>query len=439
MENTDRRPVRGQANRRGSGTGFGSSSISRLLLFFLSVIIGLVVVGAGGEQTAQAESTEQQQAVIAVVVPLSGSLAALGEQLVESATFAGEATGVPVEAVDAGDSVAETHRRIEELAGRPDVGAIIGPVRRNRARSVARLADEHQIPIVAFSPVTGVEHTGDWIVRVRPGPEEQARSLVRYLVDELGMEHFGIVGPRNDYADALIRSIVESINDRGSRVEALARYDEETTDFTRPLEVLTGRRVYVGDRSSVGGQRVGPHQTVTVDGAVERDFEVLIIADHHDTVARLLPFLPRAGMATGAVDEGRSVLVAGPSSWRGDGLQRAGKHGEGNIFVDTFGGRADGGEAVDFVRRFEARTDRRPTTVEAEMYDVFAMLATAFEPGRAVDEVRLAVRNWSKPDQTHEGVTGTWRFDRSGAPVRQMVPYQVGDGGGWVRVRGGDR
>ncbi len=370
-----------------------------------------------------------EEAVVVLLAPFSGELASMGEQLMESAQMAGESAGIRVEGVDEGETVEEARRAVVELANRDDVVAIVGPLRRRHAPPVADIAQQLGIPMVVYSSVSGVERRGDWIFRGRPDAGEQSQHLAHYLSNELELDKVGVMAPRTDYGDELIPHVIKAIGDRGGTVRALARYDDDTTDFGEPLQVLTGQRKFVGARN----------ETTRLSRDAIHDVDALVIIDFHDVVARLLPFLPRAGFRTGATDEGERVQLIGLSGWRGDGLAMAGEHATGAIFLDTFGGESDGHDARQFMLGFRDRTGRDATTPEAELYDVIQMIADgangAIEPGLR----RRKIRDRLGAAEPFGGVTGEWRFATDGAPIRGLNAYLVVDVGRWAPLGGEGR
>lgn len=385
--------------------------------------------------TADAEVRhEEATPVVGMVVPLEGHNSAMGEQLVESARWAAADREVAVEAVDEGESSGEVVRAIREFGERPEVVAVIGPVARDHGSAAARAARRVGLPLMVYSSRRGVELEGAGIFRARPSPDEQSGRIARYLGDEVGFGRIGLMAPHSEYGDQMVSSLIDALGERGATVAALARYQEDETDFRPVLETLLGVRADVGHGRSLPGRRVDAHGTVGTGRDGQVDFEALVIADFHQRVARILPFLPRVGIATAAGDEGETVHLVGPSGWRGDGLEMAADHARGAVFFDTFGGEADGARARRFALDFRDRTGREVTTPEAEVYDLVAVIAGIVEGTSTTGAVRDTLVERLRSGATHEGVTGDWTFAPTGAPVRTLQPYQVRGGGQWVPV-----
>lgn len=418
-----------------SGRGCGIfSSRKRFFAAIAAAVVVAVVLGTVSGLVASVPPEKSPRPVVVMLVPLSGELAPMGEQLLESAKIAAEDTKVVVEGVDEGTSVDETMGALSQVATRPEVVAIIGPLQRRQGPHAARKGQQMEVPMVVYASHSGVEQGGEWVFRARLDAGQQARNMAKYVVGELEMMKIGVMAPRSPYGDALVPEIIEAVDAQGGRTTAMGRYEEGATDFSHALQVLTGQRAAVEKRrDEVVGRSVDRHGTVRLSNEGEIDFEALLILDGHDAVGRMLPFMPRAGIRTGASAEGEDVLFVGLSGWRGDGLARAGEHASGSLFFDTFGGGRDGAKARSFVERFQRRTNREPTTPEAEIYDLVTMIGAAASNQDGGSNTRRVVRQQLSCEKPYTGVTGAWCFDESGSPVRQMHPYRVVDGGDWVR------
>ena len=420
---------RAEASGVGLRISFGKRSF--WIGFLLLMLISLPVAGSEG-----AVKEEVSTPVIVMLLPMSGDLAPVGRQLMESATLAGSDLGLRVESLDEGDSPGETLRALDELAGRDDIVAVIGPLGRRRAPMAARKATEMGLPLVVYSPQGGVERLGDRVFRARPDAQEQSRTVATYLVEREGIRTLGILSPRTEYGREFTAAMVEAFSRAGGQVRAYSSYGADTTDFRPALEVLVGKRAWVGRGRQIDGRSSDRFGTIPLPREGEIGFEALVILDFHDRVARILPFLPGVGIQTGAGGEGTGVQLVGLSGWRGDGLHHAGMHALGAVFFDTFGGETEGGQAEEFFHRFQEQFRRSPTTAEAEIYDLVGMIGSgirARQPGESWADAALARL---REPTAYPGVTGSWSFDEEGAPVRYLRGYRVIEGGRWVPLGG---
>ncbi len=407
-------------------------------LWLVIVAIGLSFSAGPAAFVADVDAKTLARPTVVVVAPLSGDAAPVGEQLLNAARLAASEYDLTIESIDEEEGVADVGRQLARLAERADVVAVVGPMRRRNARPLAQRTQALGLPSLIFSSTTGVEHIGGAIFRARLSAEEQAAQLLDYADDELELQRLALLAPETDYGGELVRHLVDEARRREVVVAALVQYDEGTTDFAPALETLMGKRAAVGRNRRVGDRRADRWGTIALNREGSVDFDGLIIADHHSTVARMLPFLSRVGIST-AADEGTSVQLLGLSGWRGDGLALAGQRAKGAIFFDTFGGADDGNRALEVVSHFRAELDSDPTTPEVELYDLIGMVATALEGADSYEDWRASVAAYLYSDNAYEGAAGTWRFDAAGAPNRRLSPFLVIDNGQWVRDDEGRR
>lgn len=433
MAESTARTSSAKKGERDCGIGFAVFSIRRwrvTALFWLVVAAAFAGALWPGEANG---ATKEETPEIAVIAPLSGELAPLGEQLVEAARFAAREQHVAIQQFDEGEGADGVLNAVKAAAANDQVVAAIGPVRRRHAGAAARKAQRLGLPMISFSSVAGVERQGPLVFRARLSPEEQTRHVALRLIEERDVENLGVLAPKTSYGDSVVTTLIESVNRLGATAVAMGRYEEDATDFRPALKRLTGSRAYVGVGRGIAGVDGDGLVRVSRDSSIE--FDALVIADSHATVARLLPFLPRFDIRTGAAGAGASVQLVGLAGWRGDGLQRVSEHVRGAIFFDTFGGVVDGGEARHFVIEYREVTDRDPTTPEAEIFDLVSLVAAVIGDDDGAGPTRQSLAGRLASRERYEGVTGRWEFDAKGAPLRTMHSYEIGSGGQWMPAR----
>lgn len=401
----------------------------------VAVLLVLACLQCAALSAVAQDSVQVRQARVAVMVPLSGDLGPMGQQLLEVAQLAAAEHDVEVVAIDEGQGARDVVRSFEQIQADPGVVAVVGLLRPGHGPVAAREAGRIGVPTIIYSTREEIDGMSPWAVRGRMSAAEQTEQLAVYLGSQSDVRRVAVMAPRTPRGDDLVATFLAAAGSQSLTVAAMSRYDEGTTDFGPILDVLVGRRASMGRGRSVGGRGTDRQGTMAVRPQGTVGFEALAIFDYHDEVARILPFLPRAGIRTGATDEGASVRLLGLSNWRGDGLARAGDHGAGAVFFDTYAGAEDGSDGAAFAMRFVASMGREATTAEAEFYDLVnwtARIASGAQGERR--EVLRQLRGGSG----YRGVTGHWAFDDRGSPVRQLRQYQVTPGGQWVRIDRGD-
>lgn len=416
-----------------------SSSASRTSLteasevFALSrrELLGALALGGSGLlwglPELRAATPPAPRPTIGVIGPLTGKYSALGKRVELVAQLAGTDVGVTTLSSDTRGEPQDAARMVAELAARPEVLAIVGPLGQRESRAAAVAAQRAGVPLFALSSVEGIEATGPWIHRLRPTPAEQAEALARGVLPRLRAQTFGILYPDNAYGQQASVAFARAVVGARRRVTAIAGYDPNLRDMRKALDQLCARRWRTGT-----GKGADPDgYTRTSWRKTRADFDALFIPDFHPNIARTLPFLPGIGLQTGeAQSEGRAVQLLGLSGWQGQSMAQTGAHAAGAIIVDAFGGETDGGQAQEFARLFEGKTGMRPVNLDAEVFDAVFMLGSIVRrvlrahPTDWRQVGRSRVVQWLPRAKAWHGLCGGWQLDAQGRPLRAMRLYR---------------
>lgn len=395
----------------------------------LQILIALFLALVGPAQAAEPTAT-----AIGVAVPTSGEFGPLGKQIVEAARLAAAETGVRIVVADTEGDPVKAVEAVATLASDPTVLAIVGPVGIRESQAAAQAAQRQGIPLFTLSTNEAVNQSGGWVFRVRASPAEQAAAMADVAFDRLEAKTAAILYPKLPYGDEAARAFAERFLARGGRVTAVANYPEDTTNFEDVLDVVVAKKVYLGKKGTVDRWRTDASGFARLGSKPRVDFQVLFIPDFHHRVARLLPFLPVAGMQNGDGGDGVAVQLLGLSGWQGKAMELAGGVAAGALYVDTFAGETAGGRPEEFSRAFAAATGRQPVDVEAETFDVVWLLGSLSAAARNASAGQTAAARAELIRQlprkkTWTGVSGALRFGRTGEPIRVLGVYRFDSDG----------
>lgn len=380
---------------------------------------------------------EQPTVAIGFAVPTTGEYGPLGKQLVESARLAASETGVDLVVADTEGEPGKAIEAIAKLSKDPRVIAVVGPVGRRESKAAGSAAQRFGIPLFTLSTSEEVNRAGGWVFRVRASAAEQASRMADVARDDLDHDTAAILYPQTQYGREAARAFARRFNARGGEVTIVANYPTDTTDFRDVLDVIVAKTVYLGKKGTIGKWRTDPHGFARIGRRPVVDFDALFIPDFHHRVARLLSFLPVAGIQNGEGGEGVGVQLLGLAGWQGKTMEFSGGSAAGALYLDTYAGESAGGRVEEFSRTFEAATGRHPVDVEAETFDIVWLLgklsssAVAAAGGKLTDGGRAALVRRLPRETAWTGVTGSLSFDASGAPNRSLGVYRF-DADGFV-------
>jgi len=402
-------------------------------------VFGLVFFGAASAGAQQKTAPPPPPGfALGVAVPLSGEYAALGNAVLGAARVAVGEGGGRIIVRDTLGTPAGAIAAINDLAGDPAVLAVLGPVGQRESQAAARAAHRQGMPLFSLAGDARINVASDWVFRLNQSPGEQAAALAEAVRDELGeARRVGIFFPETSYGSQAALAFAERFSALGGQVTALASYPGDTTDFRKALDTLVGKKMQLGRAQRAGKKRADRDGYLTIRGKAVVDFDLLFIPDFHANIARLLAFLPGAGLQNGDGGEGVAVQLLGLSGWQGSSMRMSGALAAGAIYSDIFAGDADGGRAQEFELLFEEKTGRLAVNLDAEVFDATLMLvqiidaiaANASDEDDATELRRRLLQRLPRASGAFFGVTGALRFDAQGGPLRPTRLYQFDVGG----------
>src|SRR5439155_17118075 len=161
---------------------------------------------------------------IALLLPLSGQAAEVGQALQEAAEMALFDTGAKELALAAYDS-GETPEQATEAyrkARADGTALVLGPLFGASAKALAPLVAQGGANVVSFSNDEQAAQRGVWIMGIAAPP--QVRRVVDYAADE-GIKRFAAFAPQTSYGQQMVQTLESQAAIRGVRVDAIALFD----------------------------------------------------------------------------------------------------------------------------------------------------------------------------------------------------------------------
>lgn len=338
---------------------------SRTLLPRLATI-GLILALAGCAQETTGPVYEQPPPVavvepepvptgpvkIALLLPLSGQAASVGQDMLEAAEIAlfdvGETDMTLLPRDTGGTPAGATAAAEDAIAAGAEL--ILGPLFSSSTAAVAAVAREHEIKVVSFSNDTAVAGGDVWVLGFRP--EEQVARVVAFA-QEQGHLRIGALAPDDAYGRRAINGFTEAL--KGSPVgqsgPAYAYYPPDEREVARVVREFTG-------------YREPPEGSPPGTSGNTRSLDAILIADggaRLRSIAALLAFYD--------VDL-RATRPLGTMLWEDDPRL---------LFEETLQGGWYAGLSPEGERNFQAKFERtfqrKPATLAGLAYDATALAA----------------------------------------------------------------
>lgn len=327
--------------------------------------------------------TDTERHRVALLVPLSGSNAAVGQSLANAATMAVLDTGAQnlrVTTYDTATNPADAARRAIADGNR----LILGPLLSSDVPQVAQAARPANVPMISFSNDESAAQRDVFIMGNLPG--QSVARTVDYAIGS-GIRSFGALVPRGDYGQRASDALMSSVRQGGGNVVAMEAYDRSNTSVTSAARRLAEK----------GG------------------YEAVLIADGGSMSARAAPVLKSLGSAP---------QIIGTELWSGEKDVAASPALRGAWYSavsdKNFG---------QFTKSYRSRFGAQPYRIATLGYDAVLLslrVAQNWKPG-----TEFPIRNLVDPDG-FLGLDGPFRFGRDGVIQRAFEVRQVTASGNTV-------
>lgn len=341
---------------------------------------------------------------IGVLLPLSGDLASFGEEVFTAIQIVSEldyTRGVEFVVHDTGASDAQLLEAFQRLVLDESVTALIGPLSNRASEYVFERSQIMRVPTISLAPREDLNFFGNYNFRSTLTLTDQIRSLGAFLRRQLRVSRIGVLFPDSSYGWDAAKIAQEEFPKFGLQVTEVGIYPEGATDFKEPLQKML-RLDLPRARSHELCREEDPRPNCvrSLDELPPiYNFEVLFVPDQADTVGLLMPTLPFLRVY--------GLQVVGLSSLHDSRLiERGQNHAEGVIFTESFVASERTVPTRFFVESFRRKTNREPSRLAAEAFDVALMLADQMlQEGRGALD-REAMTQSIRRLRAFEGLTG---------------------------------
>lgn len=339
-----------------------------------------------GPQVGSATTPSGKQR-IALLLPLSGRAAPIGQsmqQAAEMALFESGARDIALASYDSGES-AEQAIEAYRKARTDGVALVLGPLFANSASALGSSVRQGGANVIAFSNDESAAQRGVFIMGIAAPP--QVRRVVDHAVQS-GIKRFATFAPRTAYGEQMSRVLESYVVQRGGTVAAAELFEESSPDLGPAAERLA-KEAKIGDNAA--GKvavlvPVAPPRITTVMGA-----------------------LHGAGIEKGAVQ------FIGTGVWDTPGI------GADAMLRGAWYAAPDPAKRADFERRFTATYGRPPHRLATLAYDAVSLAGQLARQKPGGDFSIDAITNpngWS-------GIDGVFRFLPDGRVERTLAVIEI--------------
>src|SRR5690242_12756273 len=335
-------------------------------------------------------------AKVALLVPLSGANAELGQALLDAAQLALFESGgdrmilVPR---DTGGNAAGAAGAARAVIG-DGARLILGPLLAPEVEAVKPIAQEAHINVIAFSTVTTLAGGNTYLMGFLPRQE-----VVREVgyARERGLARFAALAPNSPYGHLMADALREAASGSGGSVAKVEFFDARAGDVSPAIQ-----RLLPGG----GAGATAPPSPASPPAA---SFDALLLPEGGSRLKQI------AAQVKGASGNANPVQLLGSGLWDTPDI------GSDPALVGGWFASSPPEARQDFERRFSATYGHNPPRLASLGYDA-AALAAVLARGQAGEPFsQQAIVNPSG----FTGVDGLFRFTPSGLVQRGLAVLEV--------------
>jgi ABC-type branched-subunit amino acid transport system substrate-binding protein len=367
-------------------------------------------------------SRSSQRRSVALLLPLSGQNAAVGQAMVNAAQLAVYDVAdddfvlniYDTQGTSAGAGIAFRQGAAE------GAGLVLGPLFGTSARALGPLASQAGINIMTFSNDRSVARPGTFVMGVAPEP--QVVRIIDFAA-RAGGQRFAVLVPDNAYGRAIMGSAQEAIQRNGARLTKAEFYPPNTVDISDQVRRLADyerrQRALEAELAAYEGQdsqeaRQDLAELETKDTLGPPDFEALLLAEGGGRVKALASLL-----AYYDVDPAE-VKFLGTALWDDPGLQNEPSL-QGAWFTAS-----PPEQWRTFRLRYERAFGATPPRIATLAYDATALAAVLARQSPSL-EGYYGIDRLTHPSG-FAGIDGLFRFLPDGTIQRSYAVLEMGPG-----------
>ncbi len=375
--------ARGQGQQAGRALGVGRW----LLLAATAFLAACQVVPKGppkpiekppeeGAITGQLP-TDATRHRIALLVPLTGTNAGVGESIANAANLAVLDTGgknIRVTTYDTATGAAAAAQKAIADGNR----LILGPLLADDVKAVAPIGRAAKVPLISFSNDTSVAGNGTYIMGFVP--TQSVDRVVRYARGR-GLVTFAGLVPNGMYGQRASQAMIRAVEASGGKLVAMQNFDRSAGAIAAAVTKL----------------------------ALNGQYDAILIADSGRVALQIVPAIRRSG--------GSTAKVLGTELWNTEGALSNSAAMQGAWFASVSDAYYN-----QLSAKYRARFGKGPYRLASLGYDAVLLankIAAGWRVGSPFPVAQLG------DDGGFSGIDGAFRFGSDGIAERMLEVQQI--------------
>ena len=278
----------------------------------------------------------------------------------------------------------------QKLASVDNVPAVLGPFYSSNVLACAPVANRKKIVLVTGTATSdNIRDAGEFVFRVCPSNDEQARTIAEYALKHLNLETCFVLYRNVDYGLTLRNAFDTAFSERGGKIVGVEAVAPDANDVRAQLTKI---------------KAAAP--------------QFIFAAVHYPEGGAMLRQAREMGIST--------VVMGTDGGYDPQLLRIAGEAAEGSYWVTIGWGDESSNPAVaSFKTAYKQRYGEEPGVYSGLFYDAAHILARAISAAKVMDGQGIQQAMFGVE---YSGATGTTRFDDVGDVRKPFAVYRVTKG-----------
>lgn len=348
---------------------------------------------------------------VALLVPMTGANAAVGQSIANAATMA---------LLDLGDTrinlqVYDTASEGAAAAAAKAVGngakLFLGPLLAPDVRAVQGVAAANGVPVLTFSNDAALAGGGTFVMGFQPG---QSIARVVAYAKSRGVERFAALVPSGVYGQRAATAFLRAVEAAGGKAVAVTSYARTSAGLLQAARKLTNYDARHAAAAKTAALRPDGTIASVSHNLAPIGFDALLIADSGSIAAAVAPALVQFGATP--------VLIMGTELWNSEPAIARAPALNGAVFAAVPDERFH-----QLATRYREKFGGAPSRLASFGYDAVLLVngvaGSGWAPGTPFPRAGLSAAGG------FTGIDGVFRFAGSGIAERGLEVEQVGPKG----------
>jgi len=273
-------------------------------------------------------SVALQRRKVSILLPLSGPLAPIGQDMLQAAELVlSEPGSPPFQPYDTNGTPAGAASAASQAVAE-GAGIILGPLTGGDTAAAAPIARKAGVPMVAFTNDETEARPGVWVFGITPG--QQVRRLIAFLQSR-GKTRIAALLPDSAFGSAMQAAVQSAAGAAGDPSPTIQTYTPGMANLNEAVRILSD---YANRRGPIEAQMKAARELDNAAGrarlaALNRlpipppPFDALVLAATGTTLEEIAALLPYYDIYPGAVQVVGPILWQDPNARRGAALGEA--------------------------------------------------------------------------------------------------------------------